>query len=410
VLAAKPDASPKEVMDTLELGRRPGAGRAARGHYTALEPVSAMLAARGDEDFPVAFEIAEPLAGDVFSLAADTIPFRAEATYLYVNDAGAIEEADTGWTRWVLEGPLDGSFAPTREIAVGPMLGGLDVSEAGRYELRAELTTPDGRTATDSVVFRVQNSPPVIEIVEPELQGDDLVLWYPGPNVVQVRAWDEEDGSLTHQVAWEVTGGRIVRQTMFAGRLVLQMDEPFGSLSLSVTDSSNETTTLDLNVSPWGTAEGMPPQFEIAEPIEGIGFGREASVWIYGTVGAVGLEGDDPYLWMWELITPYGYYQLQSGSRPSSPQRVELAALFGPDAPEFRNGVVPATFVFGVKVEGQWYSKSVDVSLLEEGTHLATCGRLTCAEDAECTPLCVATGVCDKAEGAALGCCRCAVP
>ncbi len=80
------------------------------------------------------------------------------------------------------------------------------------------------------------------------------------------------------------------------------------------------------------------------------------------------------------------------------------------DSEQFQ-GSSPVAFIFRVwDSEGRMASDEVSVQFLAEDWDLTECGVLTCADDADCTRACVFHGVCDKAQWAELGCCRCAVP
>jgi len=413
VWAANPDATAHEVMEALELGREPGLGRAARGYYTALESVRYALASRGPEHFTRDIEIVAPADGDRIALAAEWMGFQSRVFYFYLDSNGVARETEYGPVRWVLEGPLDGSVIYTEVVADGPMLGTMAVPSPGRYELTATLTTPDGLTATDSVLFRVENTLPLLELVTPDHSGTGINLWYPGPNLVVARAWDDEDGLLSCDVAWEVQGGSVVHDTSVCGRRVIQMSDPFGLLHLSVTDSQGDTTTLDAVISPWGTWEGMPPQVDIAEPVWGSSYHRDDVLTLHGLVGAVGLDGAEPYTWDWTFGSPFRAIPLEihpTTDSPSVPVTIDLASRFAEDAREFQ-GSSPVVFTFRVwDSEGRMASKSVWVQFFADDWYPTECGELTCADDADCTRVCVFNGVCDKAQWAEFGCCRCAVP
>ncbi|MBN2196948.1 MAG: S8 family serine peptidase [Polyangiaceae bacterium] len=412
VWAANPDATAHEVMEALELGREPGLGRAAPGYYTALDPVRHALASRGPEHFTRDIEILAPADGDRIALAAEWMGFQSRVFYFYLDPNGVAQETECGPVRWVLEGPRDGSVIYSEVIADGPMLGTMAVPSPGRYGLTATLTTPDGLTATDSVFFRVENTLPRLELVTPDQSGTGINLWYPGPNLVAARAWDDEDGLLSCDVAWEVQGGSVVHDTSVCGRRVIQMSDPFGLLHLSVTDSQGDTATLDAVISPWGTTEGMPPQVQIAEPVSTTSYYQGNVLTLNGLVGAVGLGGDDSYTWAWYATSPYRTLVLQAATAsPSAPLTLDLISTFGAEAPEFQNGTTSVTFAFRVWDDlGQMASDLVVVHFLDEDTYPSDCGALTCADDADCTAVCVFNGVCDKAQWAEFGCCRCAVP
>jgi len=413
VWAANPDATANEVMEALELGRQPGIGYAARGYYTALEPVRYALASRGPEHFTREIEIVAPADGDHVALAAEWMAFQARVFYFYTDPNGEARETEYGPVRWVLEGPLGGPIIQSDVIADGPMLGTMAVPSAGRYELTATLTTPDGQTATDSVFFRVENTLPLLEIVTPEYSSAGIDLWYPGPNLVVARAWDDEDGLITCDIAWDLDGGSVVHDTSLCGRRVVQMSDPFGLLHLSVTDSGGDTSSLDAVISPWGTYEGMPPQVDIAEPAWGSSYYRNDVLVLHGLVGAVGLDGAEPYSWDWTFDSPFRAIPFEihpSTASPSVPVTIDLQSTFAEDAPEFQ-GSSPVVFTFRVwDGEGQMVSEDLWVQFLADDWYPTGCGPLTCAEHADCTRVCVATGNCEKPQWAELGCCRCAVP
>ncbi len=417
VWAANPEASAHTVMDLLEGGRRPGTGRAARGYFTALDPVREAIASRGPESYTRAVEIVAPADGDRIPLSAGWMGFDSRVFYFYTDPDGAAQTTEFGPVRWVLEGPLDCDEYPcvvySTVVADGAMVGSFPVPSPGRYSLTATLTTPDGQETEDSVTFTVENSLPLLEIVSPEPSGAGITLWYPGQNVVVARAWDDEDGLLTCDIAWEVDGGSVIQDTAVCGRRVVQMSEPFGTLRLRVTDSQEDSSALTIPINAWGTYEGMPPQVQIANPVTGSSYYQDDVLTLHGLVGAVGASGADPYYWAWYATSSYRTLVLQPATAsPSVPLTIDLSSTFGAGAPEFQNGSTPVTFGFRVWDVGQGLeaNDSVVVRFLDDDTYPSDCGYLSCAEDADCNSVCVYNGVCDKDQWEELGCCRCAVP